>query len=456
MQLRRGQLFLEELVRQGKSLAAAARGETAFHQMRDDDETELQPLRLVDRHQVDGVDGLIQRRDLLVRLRRLGRVEVLEVGGEVVIGMLVAVGRDQLGELLHVGADLQPLDRPEEPLQVEVVRLLHHFVEEVVDAEPQRQAVEAPQVLGQTAGAPIGGFLQEIEEAPPTVSRLARPAASLHRVDGVAWQAQQAHQANGVVGAVDRAQVGQAILDLRLLIEAAPTADLVGDALPLQCPREVVQVRIGAQENGDRVWAMPPFVDRGFDQGSDGVGLLGDAGGREDADRTPLPAGGDELFFQAVRVFADQPARGAQDGTAATVVLLQPDDRGIGKHGVEPSQVGDRRAPKLVDALVVVTHDAQVALCPGEQLEEPALGEVRVLELIDHQVGEATGLPGGDRRFLRQELHAEVNRVVKVQAFLGEHPVLVLAVDERRFPLGGQHRIIERRVGVRPRPEFDR
>src|SRR5258708_2451542 len=116
-----GQFLLQELVRQGESLASAARGKAALHQVGDEDEAELQPLRLVHRHQVDGVDGLVQWRNLLVRLRRLGRVEVLEVGGEVVVGMLVAVRRDKLGELLHVGAHLQSLARSEGPLRVQVV-----------------------------------------------------------------------------------------------------------------------------------------------------------------------------------------------------------------------------------------------------------------------------------------------------------------------------------------------
>ena len=77
MQLGGRQLLLQELVRERQSLAAPACREAALDEVRDDHEAELQPLRLVDRHQVDGVDRLIQRRDLLVRLCRLGRVEML-------------------------------------------------------------------------------------------------------------------------------------------------------------------------------------------------------------------------------------------------------------------------------------------------------------------------------------------------------------------------------------------
>ena len=253
-----------------------------------------------------------------------------------VIGVLVAVGRDQLGEFLDVGADLQPLDRAEESLQVEVMRLLHHLVEEVIDAETQRQAVEAPQVLGETARPIVVRLLEKVKESPPVVPGLARPPAGLHGVRGVARQAQQAHQADGVVRAIDRAQVGKAILDLGLLIETAAAADLVGDALALQRAGEVVQVRVGAQQDRDRVWSVPPFVDRGLDQGGDRVGFLGDVGRRQHADRAALAAGRDELLFQAVRVFADQAAGGTKDGATAAVVFLEAGDGGIRKHGAEP------------------------------------------------------------------------------------------------------------------------
>jgi len=36
-----------------------------------------------------------------------------------------------------------------------------------------------------------------------------------------------------------------------------------------------VQVGIGPEQNRDRVRPVPPFVDRGLDQGGDRVGFLG-------------------------------------------------------------------------------------------------------------------------------------------------------------------------------------
>ena len=372
--------------------------------------------------------------------------------------MLVAVGGDQLRQLLDVGAHLQALDWTEKPFEVKVVGLFHHLIEEVVDAQPQGQAAELAKVPGETAGSVVRRFLQEIEESPSIVPRLARPAARLHRVGGVARQAQQAHQADGVVRVVDRAQVGETILDFRLLIETASSADLVGDAAALQRAGEVVEVGIGAEQDGDRIRSMPPFVDRRLGQGGHGVGLLGHAGGGQHTDRPAFAARRRQSFLEAVRIFADQPAGRAEDGAPAPEILLELDHGRIGVHGAEAPEVGDRGAAKLIDALVIVAYHAQVALRSGEQLEQPALGEVGVLELVDHQVGEALALPSGDRWFRGEELDTVVDRVVEVQAFLGEQTRLILRIDERRLPLGRQHRIIAGRasVGVGPRPEFHR
>ena len=71
-------------------------------------------------------------------------------------------------------------------------------------------------------------------------------------------------------------------------------------------------------------------------------------------------------------------------------------------------------------------------------------------------MGEALRLPGGNRRLRSEELDAVEDGVVEVETLLGEQPLLIFRVDERRLPLGGQHRVIDRRVGVRPGAEFHR
>ncbi len=246
-----------------------------------------------------GIDGILQRRNLLVSLRGLGQIEVVEVGTQVVVGMLVAVGRDQLRQLLDIGADLQALDRSGEAVEVQIARLFHHLIEEVVDAEPLRHPAEGPELLAEPPRCLLAGALEEIEEASPTISCFPGPAARLDGIGGVARQRQEPHQADGVVRGIDGAKKGEAILDLGLLVEAAPAAHLVGDADPLQGPGKVMEVGVGAEENRDLAGTVAPLVDGALDVGSRRVCLLADSRSPEDAHRPPLPAGGAEALLEA-------------------------------------------------------------------------------------------------------------------------------------------------------------
>ena len=102
MQLSRWQLLFQQLVRKGQAFAATVRGKPPLDEVGHDDEVELQSLRLMHGHQVDRVDRVIERRNLFVGLRGFRRVEVLEVSGEVVVRVFIAVAGDQFGEFLHV------------------------------------------------------------------------------------------------------------------------------------------------------------------------------------------------------------------------------------------------------------------------------------------------------------------------------------------------------------------
>ena len=89
------------------------------------------------------------------------------------------------------------------------------------------------------------------------------------------------------------------------------------------------------------------------------------------------------------------------------------DDRGAATAVRGDTERGDARVPLLeghdvrdvgaappVDGLVVVADDAEFDAGPGEELDQPLLGGVHVLVLVDDQVAEVRVNRGGDRRFL--------------------------------------------------------
>jgi hypothetical protein len=246
VQFRGRQFLLEQGIRKGEALATPVGRKAPVNQVGHHHQAELETLGLVHRHQVHRVEAVIEWRDLLVGLGGLGQVQVVQVGPQVMVPVLVAVGCDQLGQLLHIGADLEPLDRSAKAIDVEVAGLLHHLVEEVIDADPLGHEGEGAEVMAESLWALLARTLQQVVKATTAVSCLARPAAGEHRVEGISRQGEQPHQANNIVGGVDRAQHCQAVLDFRLLVKATTAAHLVGNPFSLERTRKVVQVGVGS------------------------------------------------------------------------------------------------------------------------------------------------------------------------------------------------------------------
>ena len=91
----------------------------------------------------------------------------------------------------------------------------------------------------------------------------------------------------------------------------------------------------------------------------------------------------------------DHRVRRLEDRPGRAVVLLELDDLGVGEVALEVEDVADVGVAEAVDRLVVVADDHQVAVLLGEQLEQPVLGVVGVLVLVDEDV--AQGAPQRSR-----------------------------------------------------------
>ena len=88
----------------------------------------------------------------------------------------------------------------------------------------------------------------------------------------------------------------------------------------------------------------------------------------------------------------DQPVGPGDDLAGRAVVVLQADDLGVGPVALEVQNVRHFGAPPAIDRLVVVAHDAQVAMPGGQGLDDAILAAVGVLVLVDQEVIEALGL----------------------------------------------------------------
>ena len=94
-------------------------------------------------------------------------------------------------------------------------------------------------------------------------------------------------------------------------------------------------------------------------------------------------------FGDAVRRRLGDRAGRVDDPLRAAEALLEPHDRRRRPLGLEVAQVLRRRAAEAVDRLVVVARRADLAVLARQQPQQQALGEVRVLQLVDEHVAEA-------------------------------------------------------------------
>ncbi len=201
--------------------------------------------------------------------------------------------------------------------------------------------------------------------------------------------------------------------------------------------------------------AAPPSIRRPISAASQsassapgGEDLEADRGrGRRDAlGSQPLDDPGTDL--EAVRVVEpDEPVGRVEDRSERAVVAAQHDGPAAGVAVAEREDVVDRRSPERVDRLVVVAHHGHVSMAVGERSDELGLGPVRVLELVDQDVPEATGDRGPGRRRCPDEAQGECHLVAEIDAAVGGQQPLVRGVGSGQLELPA--RLLGRGVGRR-------
>ena len=129
--------------------------------------------------------------------------------------------------------------------------------------------------------------------------------------------------------------------------------------------------------------------------------------------------------------------RRVDDVGRGAVVLLQLDDLRAGEILFEFQNVADIRAAPLVDALVVVPDDAEVAVFLRQQVDEAVLQHVRVLIFVHHDVAELV-LVAQQRLFVAfEQPHRVQDEVVEVHGVVLAQSLLVAVIQraQRLIPL---------------------
>ena len=192
-----------------------------------------------------------------------------------------------------------------------------------------------------------------------------------------------------LVGGVDeQAEVGDRVLDLRPLVELGPADHLVGK---LEAHQRVLQHpahRVGPIEDRDLGALHPLLLGEAADLAGHPARLLVLVGQLGELHRLAVGAFGPEPLGPALAIALDHRVGGGEDRLGGAVVLLQLDHRGVGEVVLEIEDVADVGVAEAVDRLIVVADHHQVAVLGGEQLQQPVLGVVGVLVLVDEDVAE--------------------------------------------------------------------
>ena len=183
------------------------------------------------------------------------------------------------------------------------------------------------------------------------------------------------------VGA-EHPQVGQRVLDLAPLVEPRPADELVADAVAEERLLDRAGLRVHPVHHGHVLGpepgrlvvvrapgeprAAPGLPDQALDLAGDPLGLLLLVERLEPLDRHAALVLGPELLVGPPLVARDHGVGRVEDQLRRAVVLLELDDRRVRVVALEVEDVLDVRPAPAVDRLVVVAHDAQVAMRGGE------------------------------------------------------------------------------------------
>ncbi len=144
-----------------------------------------------------------------------------------------------------------------------------------------------------------------------------------------------------------------------------------------------------------------------------------------------------ELFIATGRIAADQLTGGAQYGLGAAVILLQPDDFGVGIIVIEVENIADLGPSPAVDRLIIIADHAEVIFRADQQLHKPILNPVGILKLIDQQVPEALLPAPPDLRMLFKQTHGQQQQVAEIDSIGVFQALLIKGVQLGQLALIG-------------------
>ncbi len=141
--------------------------------------------------------------------------------------------------------------------------------------------------------------------------------------------------------------------------------------------------------------------------------------------------GPQRLAFPA-RVVRHHAAGGVQDVLGGAIVLFQLDDAAPRVVPLEVQDVVEVGPPPTINRLIVVSHDAQIAVPATQEVDDLILRLVRILVLVHQNIPPEVLVVLQSVRVVAEEQDRQHQEVVEVHRVAGPESILIQAVDLRR------------------------
>jgi hypothetical protein len=298
------------------------------------------------------------------------------------------------------------------------------------------------------------GFMGGLEQADVALAGVVAETFQGGGADTPARRGGGADEGGVVVLVGDQAQIGDQVLDFRLVEERLAAGELVGHLGFAQGFLEQPGLVVAAIEDGvvGETGAVLELV--GGNAHDHGLRFMAVVAAFHQLHVVAQAQFAPQILFVQARVVGDDAVGGAQDALAGTVVLGEGDDFQARIVFLEPAQVLHVGAAPGVDGLVVVAHGGEAPHGAGQQLQYLVLGAVGVLVFVNEQVAQPA-LPGFQGvRMLPEKPDWQADQVVEIHGLIGAQGFLVGQIGDGDLALalvrGGFPRGVGREQGILP------
>src|SRR6267378_3044449 len=191
---------------------------------------------------------------------------------------------------------------------------------------------------------------------------------------------QYAEQRNVILRMHCQANIGKRVLHFGAIVETEPTHKFVAQAAPAENLFESARLEISAIF--DRARLVRIVVENALELAGDKFRFGLRIPRLEILQIRSWAFLRAQRFAQPLRIVRDDRAGGVENILRRTVVAFQFDDSGGGKIPGKTQEDGNVCAAPAVDRLILVTHNTQVLLGPGQQPHQVILDAVRVLIFV--------------------------------------------------------------------------